>query len=223
MQRTLDKLFITCAALVALASCNSIDSAVRSLRPPKLSEVREIIPGLGAGDSVGSKDPLVQFAPHLPLAPGHTLRLSVYEGTRTATKIFEGLVMVDEQGIIEFKNIGSAKVGGHNVSDARAMIASVFRAAGKAGSRVHVHLISVENTPLISVEGDVARPVVLPLQKGLSVSLAISFAGGRRPGSFARSVYVSHEGQRSFFVTEAAANEKVKLHAGDIIQLSPDL
>lgn len=28
-----------------------------------------------------------------------------------------------------------------------------------------MYLISVENTPLISVEGDVARPVVLPLRR----------------------------------------------------------
>lgn len=223
MQRTLEKIILIGATLGALASCTSIDSAVRSIRPPKLSDVTNMIPGLGPGDSTGSKDPLVQFAPHLPLAPGHTLRLQILEGSRSVKKLYEGLVMVDEGGVIEFKGIGSAKVGGHTAAEARSMIASVFRAAGKAGSSVHVHLISIENTPLIALEGDLARPVVLPLQDKLSVSYAILYAGGRPRGSVARSVYVVQEGQRRFFVTDYAADKKVKLQPGDIIQLSPDL
>ena len=222
MLRKLQYTLIASAAVIALGNCTMIDSAVRSIPTPTLTGVTNMIPGLDAGDSVGRKDPLVQFAPHLPLAPGHTIRLAVYDGSRTAKQIFEGLVMVDERGVIEFKGVGSARVGGHTVSDAGTMIESVFRAAGRAGSRVHVHLISIENTPLVAVEGDIARPVVLPLQEGLSVSLAIQFAGGRLRNSQARSVYISHEGQRRFFVTEAAA-DRVKLHPGDVIQLSPDL
>ncbi|MBL9142290.1 MAG: SLBB domain-containing protein [Verrucomicrobiaceae bacterium] len=223
MLQLLHNSLIASVALIALSSCTMIDSAVRSIPTPTISGVANMIPGLGSGDSTGSDDPKIAFAPHLPLSPGHTLRLAVYDGSRTAKKLYEGVVMVDSAGIIEFKGIGSARIGGRSAADARAAIESVFRAAGRAGSRVHVHLISIENMPLVAVEGDVARPVVLELQKGLTVSLAVSFAGGRVRNSVARSVYVSHEGLRRFFVTEAAANDKVDLEPGDIIQLSPDL
>jgi len=223
MLRTLEKTLLASATLIALASCTMIDSAVRSIPTPTLSGVTNMIPGLGAGDDVGSKDPLVQFAPDLPLGPGHTLRVAVYDGARTARQLFDGLVMVDERGVIEFSKIGSAKVGGRTPAEARVMIESVFRAAGRAGSQVHVHLISIENTPLVAVEGDVARPVVLALWHRMKVSDAIAQAGGRPARSIARSVYVSHAGVRQFFPTEALAIGKTKLQAGDIIRLSPDL
>lgn len=223
MRRNLFVFLSSTLALLFLNSCTAVDHMVRSIPTPSITGIRDAIPGLGVGDSVGSKDPLVQFSPQMPLAPGHTLRLAVYDGSRTARLLHEGLVMVDNRGVIEFKNVGSARVGGHSAADAQVMIQSVFRAAGRAGSRVHVHLISIENTPLVTVEGDVARPLVLALTKRLSVADAIAYAGGRRRGSTSRSLYVSHEGQRSFYTTVQAATAASKLKPGDIIELSSDL
>ena len=48
------------------------------------------------------------------------------------------------------------------LTEARRLIESVFIRTGGAASRTHVHFISVENVPLITVEGDVVSPVTMP-------------------------------------------------------------
>ena len=88
---------------------------------------------------------------------------------------------------------------------------------------MHVHVIAVEGVELISVEGDVKAPLVTPLWENMTVADAITMAGGRKQGSIARSVYVTREGERKFYTTEARANDEVELRAGDIVSPSPDL
>ncbi len=211
--------------LVTLTGCKAMHHMAESLPEPKLPKIKlpdvtKVIPGLG---SEKPEDPEMPFHPNGTLGYGHTLRVSVYDGSRVATKLYSGRVMVDPQGVIDFPSVGSAKVGGHTVVEARAMIASLFRSAGRTSSQTHVHLSSIEGTPLVAVEGDIAKTVVLRLPDKSSLSEIIAQAGGRRPGSTARSVYVSHEGQRRFYPSEAGDAATVKIAPGDIIILSPDL
>ncbi len=204
-----------------------LDSAVRSIpipkRLPRLNDVAKIVPGMKEKDTVGSNDPEVPFDPSGKLAAGHTLRLAIYEGLRSPKKLWSGLVMVDESGLIQFDDIGSARVGGHTLNEARTMIAAVFRTAGRAAAHLHVQVISVENTPLLAVEGDVQRPLVTICYKNMTVRDALMLAGGRASRGGATAVYVTRNGQRSFFATEASAQERTDLQPGDIVFFSPDL
>lgn len=197
-------------------------SDLKKLHVPTLHDMKQAVPGLG-DDSVSGDDPLVGFDTAHTLGYGHTLRLEVCDGTRSMKQLWKGLVMVDQQGVITLGDFGSARVGGRSIPQAQDMIASIFLQSGHTASQVQVHVISVENTPIITVNGDVRAPVALPLWKGITVSDAIVHAGGRKPGSQARSLYVVQSDQRRFYTSEATASHNVKLHAGDIITLSPDL
>ncbi len=221
--------FLALAMLVALPSCflwkKAIDAIpttkdLKKLHVPTLHDMKQAVPGLG-DDSVTGDDPLLPFDPARALGYGHTLRLEVYDGARALHLMWKGLVMVDQSGVISLDEYGSARIGGHTIIQAQDMIAKIFRQSGHAASQIHVHVMSVENTPIITVNGDVRAPTALPLWKGITVADAIAHAGGRR--SAARSVYITHGDQRKFFVTEFAANNDITLRAGDIITLSPDL
>ena len=209
------------AALLMLSSCGTMKRVVDAIPVPsmpkislpKLSSVTKIIPGMG-GESKAD-DPVMPFNSKGSLGYGHTLELLVYDSGREPDKLFEGKAMVDE--------LGSAKVGGRSLPEARAAIGSIFRSAGRVAAHVHVHIIAVEGVELIAVEGDVKSSLVTPLWENMTVADAITMAGGRKPGSVARSVYVTHEGARKFYTTEDRANHDVELRAGDIVSPSPDL
>jgi len=217
------------AALLMLSSCGTMKRVVDAIPVPsmpkislpKLSSVTKLIPGMGGEPEVN--DPVLPFNSKGSLGYGHTLDLVVYDGGRDPDKLFEGKAMVDERGVLTLGDLGSAKVGGRSLPEARAAIGSIFRSAGRVAAHVHVHVIAVEGVELISVEGDVNAPLVTPLWENMTVADAITMAGGRKRGSIARSVYVAHEGERKFYTTEARANSDVELRAGDIVSPSPDL
>jgi hypothetical protein len=202
-----------------------VDRAVRSIpvphRLPRLNDVAEIVPGMSVKDSASSDDPEVPFDVRSTLGFGHTLRLAVYEGVQSPKKLWAGVLMVDQQGVITFKDVGSARVGGRTPLEARMMIASVFRSAGRAAAHLNVQIISIENTPVLAVDGDVRQPSVLLCFKDMTIRDVLQQAGGRVSKTMARAVYVTRNGQRSFFSNEA--NAQMKLLPGDVVTFSPDL
>ena len=212
MTRTLHHLALAGAMLAVFPGCTIVKKSLT------------VIPGVGpSGDSVSADDPAVAFNSKGILGYGHTLRLAVYDGSIEPTRLFNGLVMIDRKGVADFGKFGSAQLGGHTIPESRHLIESVFRRHGEAVGRVHVHFISVENTPLVTVEGDVAAPLVTPLYKGMTLRDAIAQAGGRKSGSAAQALYVTQNGTRRFYRSEASADYGSPLRAGDIITLSPDL
>jgi protein involved in polysaccharide export with SLBB domain len=215
------------ALAIALPACSTMKSVVDAIpRPsmphlsmPKLSSVKKLIPDFG---TPREDDPAVPYTPGATLGYGHTLRLAVYGGIRNATKLWSGTAMVDRDGVLTLGDVGSARVGGRSPLQARDMIAAAFRAAGRSASKIHVQLFSIEGNDMITVEGDVAHPAIVPYQEGLTTSQLIAAAGGRRTPS-AQSVYVTQAGQRRFFLSEAYADANADLEAGDIVQPSADL
>jgi hypothetical protein len=223
-------LTLAIAALVALSmsACHTVGDAIKSIPVPhiplpKMSSVKKLIPGMNGDDSVDGDDPRVPFDARATLGYGHTLRLEVYEGTREVRQRFKDLVMVDRRGVAQIGEVGSARLGGRSLAEARRMIEGVFRTGGFAAAQVNVHVVSVENTPVVSVDGDVAMPTSLGMWKGMTVRDAILYAGGRRAGSGAQALYVVHEGKQRFYATAAAADAAIELQPGDIVTVSPDL
>ncbi|MEI6537508.1 MAG: hypothetical protein WCN98_19345, partial [Verrucomicrobiaceae bacterium] len=51
--------------------------------------------GHGAGTSPAS-DPKLSYTPNQTLAPGHTLKLSVWSGQSSPSKIYDGSVMIND-------------------------------------------------------------------------------------------------------------------------------
>lgn len=212
---------------LALCSCDTVRNAIPDLhmpamlRMPDLSGVKQLLPG--ADDSVSADDPVVAFTSTSKLARGHTLRLRIYEGAMTAREIFHGLAMVDDQGVAQIGDIGSAKIGGRPLPEAEKMIQSVCRISGRASLQIHVHIVSVENVPLLAVNGDARTPLYLPVQDTLLFSAAVNQSGGRKASSQGRAVYLTRDGVRKFFGHIGALDEWGEPKAGDIITLSADL
>ncbi len=209
---------------LALASCQTVKNWVPDVSMPKLpdmSGVKQMLPG--SDDSVSNEDPMLPFDPRRPLTTGHTLRLEIYEGARNGKKVFSGLAMVDERGVIELGKIGSAKVGGRTLSEAVPMIESVCRIAGRAALQTYVHVISIENVKLISVLGDVSNRVQVPIWDGMSFSALVGHVGGRRGGSQDKAVYVCRQGVKKFYRNLEYLDYSDKPKAGDIVTLSSDL
>jgi protein involved in polysaccharide export with SLBB domain len=218
----MNRFLFSFSLLLLLASCSFLKRTVNVIPVPSLSGMKKMIPKISADDSVGGDDPFQQFSPSRTLGYGDTLRIRVCEGVREAREVYEGLVMVERDGSVTFEDLGQARFGGRSLMEARSMTESVMRAAGHTASRLHVHLISVENVPLITVDGNVGRAGVYPYREGARVSDVVAMAGGRGSASYSRAVYVTHRGQRRFF-TSAAAADAYGLEAGDIIALSMDL
>jgi protein involved in polysaccharide export with SLBB domain len=228
--------FIIAATLVSvLSSCQTVKNVATTvqsaashiplpdLKMPSMRDVANLIPGMPENDQVGENDPEVPFNSHNPLQSGHTLRLEVYEGTRDPSRVFRGLVMVDDAGHISLGQTGYAKVGGKHLPEAVDAIGACFRVTAQTSRPVTVHVFSVENTPLIGINGDVQSAEYMPAFQDINVKRAVEVAGGRRRMSTTRGVYINRSGQRRFFTTLDSANDNWKLRAGDVITLSPDI
>ena len=190
---------------------------------PSMNTLAKIVPGMSEKDKVDGDDPDVPFTSRGTLGFGHTIRLDVYEGTRSPDRIYSGIVMVNNEGLAPIGKVGTARVGGLHLPKAAEAIATVFRLAGRNTREITVQITSVENTPVISINGDVREAEFIPVFEDISVQRAITVAGGRKLGSTARGIYISRHGQRHFFTSLEAADKNWRPQAGDIITLSPDI
>jgi hypothetical protein len=213
---------ISCQAVKNVASHIPIPSMPK-MKLPRIKDVAKLIPGMPDSDEVDAEDPLVPFNARNPLAVGHTLRLEVYEGSRDPSRVFRGLAVVAADGTVALGSSGTARVGGKHLPLAVEAIAGVFRVAGQTSRPVTVHLISVENTPVVGINGDVIAPEYIPAWEDMTVKQAITVSGGRKLKSSAHGVYVIRQGAKRFFTTIESAEEDWSLRAGDIISLSPDI
>lgn len=237
MNRVLPTTILSAAAMLALSACSMIKSITPDWHIPSLPKlslpslpslpsrntIAKIIPGMSETDKVGSEDPTVPFNSRGTLGFGHTLRIEVYEGSRGPDRIYRDIVMVNEKGELPLADVGTARVGGLQLPQAAEAISSVFRVAGRNTRPITVHIISVENTPVISINGDVLGSEFIPVFDNITVRSALNVSGGRKLGSTKRGVYITRSGVRSFFTSLDAATDKWDPQAGDIITLSPDI
>lgn len=209
--------------VLSLSACDTIKKYTPSISLPPLpdlTQVARILPG--SADKVDGQDPDIDFDPRGTLRPGHTLRLQIHEGLRSAKSLWKGLTVIELDGSAQIGKIGSAKLRGLTLPEAAVSIGAVFRVAGMTSSPVAVHILSVENVAVIAVEGDLASgPQPLPLYDNITVADAVRLAGGRKPNSTANGLYITREGQKRYFRSLTAANDW-RLAAGDIIHLSAD-
>ena len=235
MMRVLSALLFAAFSLT-LCSCGMIKSIlpdwhVPMPKLPKLglpslpsrNTVAKWVPGMDERDKADADDPDVPFNSRHTLGFGHTLRLEVYEGTRSPDRIFRGIVMINTEGLLPLGKVGTARIGGLHLPQAAEAIATTFRLAGRNTREITVQIISVENTPVISLKGDVQEPEFIPVFEDMTVKKAVTVTGGRKQGSTMRGVYISRHGQRHFFTSLEAANHNWTPEAGDIIALSPDI
>lgn len=219
---TLFSAFSASLATVLLSSCSMMRAIMPNLLPSR-NTIAAIVPGLDPVDKASGEDPQMPFNSRGTLGYGHTLRLEVYEGSRSTSRIYRGISMVDTQGVLPLGDVGSARVGGLRPAAAVNAIATAFRLQGRNTRPLTVHIISVENTPVVSINGDVQQPEFIPAFEDMTVRSAIASIGGRKAGSTSRGIYISRDGQRHFFTSLDSADARWTPRAGDIITLSPDI
>ncbi len=212
-------------ALGTMVSCATVKKITPDIPLPSFSTLKKItniLPGMPGSDSASAEDPQVPFNARGTLGYGHSLRLHVYEGARSPKRIFNGVVMVDEQGIIQLGQAGSARIGGVSLPKAADTIAATFRVGMALGRTVTVHVLSVEDTPVVSIRGDVMSDEFIPAWEDMTLEQAVRVSGGRKIGSTNHGIYLIREGVRRYFSSIKQANEE-EPEPGDIIELSPDI
>jgi protein involved in polysaccharide export with SLBB domain len=187
-----------------------------------LKKITNVIPGLPDSDSAAVDDPKVPFNSRGTLGYGHTLRLDIYEGARNTKRIYKGVVMIDEKGVLDFGEVGTTRVGGSTLPQAVESIAAIFRVGGRITRPITVHILSVEDVPVVSITGDVLKDEFIPAWEDMTVDQAVRVAGGRKLESENRGVYLTRAGNRRYFPSLEAANRE-EPEPGDIITLSTDL
>ncbi len=216
------------AGLSACATMKRITPDLPKISMPKmptfstLKKVTSILPGMPDSDKAAEDDPQMPFNARGTLGYGHTLRIHVYEGSRSAKRIYNGVAMVDAKGVITFDKVGSAKVGGATLPQAAEAISATFRVGMRMTRPVTLHILSVEDVPVVSITGDVIKDEFIPAWEDMTIKQAVTVAGGRKLGSTNRGVYLIREGNRRYFSSLEAADER-EPEPGDIIYLSPDL
>lgn len=224
----LSALAVSASTVLSLSSCSMMRAITPDISMPKLglpsrNTIAAIIPGLGPEDKASAEDPQVPFNSRGTLGYGHTLRFEVYEGARGASREFDGILMIDTEGLMKIEGVGTARLGGLKLPQAAEAIATTFRLGGRHTRPITVHIVSVENTPVLSINGDVREAEFIPAFENMGVKHAVTVVGGRRQGSTARGVYITRGGDRSFFTSIDSAEARWKPRAGDIITLSPDI
>jgi hypothetical protein len=234
MTRLLHSLPLLLVAALGISACATIKRFTPDLSklprpslPPlpsfsSLKKIKNIIPGMPDTDKEDVDDPQMPFNARGTLGYGHTLRIHVYEGARSPERIFNDVVMVDSHGMLDLGKAGSVKVGGSSLTKAAEAIAIAFRVNLALSRTATVHIISVEDTPVVSVRGDVISDEFIPAWEDMTIEQAVRVSGGRKHGSTAHGVYLIREGERRYFSTLESANE-LEPEPGDIIELSPDI
>lgn len=220
------------ALLTGLSACATVKRLTPDLTkipvPPMptfstLKKVTRILPGMPNSDKAAEDDPQMPFNSRGTLGYGHTLRLHVYEGSRSTNRIYNGVAMIDSSGVIDFGDeIGSAKIGGATLPEAVSALTSTFRVGMRITRPVTVHILSVEDVPVVSITGDVIKDEFIPAWEDMTIKQAVTVAGGRKVGSTNQGIYLIREGQRRYYPSLEAADER-EPEPGDIIYLSPDL
>lgn len=179
------------------------------------------IPFMGSGSgSHTSRDPKLPFEVRQTLGFGQTLKLAVWLGQSSPSKIYAGSVMVNEKGMIHFKEAGDVRVGGLTALQAiKTIEASFHRLHNYSASVLHVQLTQIEEVPLVTVTGAVRSPSVIQWFDDITASSALPYVGGRKSQPDARAVYVTRNGVRRFH----AGSEHVTLEPGDTVEFSSDL
>ncbi len=231
MSRLSQTLLPLLALTLGLSACATVKRLTPDLTkiptPPMptfktLKKITRILPGMPDSDKVAEDDPQMPFNARGTLGYGHTLRIHVYEGTRSTKRIYNGVAMIDTKGVIDFKEIGSAKIGGGTLPQAVEAIAATFRVGMRLTRPLTVHVLSVEDTPVVSICGDVIKDEFIPAWEDMTIQQAVKVAGGRKIGSSHHGVYVIREGNRRYFTSLEAADRE-EPEPGDIIYLSPDI
>lgn len=218
-------------ALTGLCACATVkrftpDITKIPLPPlPKFSTLKkvvEVIPGMPSSDKATESDPKVPFNARGILGYGHTLRIHVFEGARNPKRIYNGVVMVDTKGLLDFGAMGQVRVGGGSLPDAAKAIESVFRVNGQITKPITVHIVSVEDVPVVSITGDVIKDEFIPAWEHMTIAQAVRVSGGRKLGSTAHGVYLVRNGLKRYYSSLEDA-DKAEPEPGDIITLSPDI
>jgi len=116
--------------------------------------------------------------PEYKLGPGDTIRIQVFQNPNLTLE-----TRVNENGIITYPLIGSARIGGLSIAEAEQRIASALQGGGFI-KQPQVNILLLQNRGnQVSVLGLVTRPGRFPLETfNMRVSEMLAIAGGIAPG-----------------------------------------
>ena len=187
------------------------------------------LPVIGEGDDGGARNVKVPvdaapYSSDRPLAVRDVLDVAVFKGMRSGKEVYEDVVKVGKGGTLDLGKFGVAEVSGKKVERAAGAIGSLFlRSDRTSGSRITVHIRSVNGTKIVRVNGGVSRPGVILWRPGMTAKEAIQAAGGKKSGAGESFVYVSTKGAKKTLIVNSLdgsdSEAESTLIPGDIIDV----
>jgi len=116
------------------------------------------------------------WADDIKLGPGDVLKISVYGNPDMTTD-----TRVNDSGMISYPLVGSVKVGGLSPSAAEKKIAGLLESGGFIKKPQVNIMVSVTESQLVSVLGQVNKPGRYPLEARRSLTDVLAMAGGVNP------------------------------------------
>jgi protein involved in polysaccharide export with SLBB domain len=164
----------------------------------------------------GAETPPATQSATLPelFTSGDRLKMSVYEGVRSADRVARVDGVVGESGEIEFDRIGIIPVAGQTPAEVeRSIKSAALRSERGLGVHFTIHLESWNQNPVIDVRGEVPHPRLLILPKeGMSPASAIGMTGGL---AGAGRLVLVRRGEKRPILIGSRDFETLELKAGD--------
>lgn len=167
---------------------------------------------------VAPSDPLLP-ARQGGLQPGATLRVAVYEGLRSTSRVLNTTLTVDPQGQVSDRRLGEVTVAGKDPGTALGAIETALRLNRPSAQATTTHLMQLNGVPVVQVRGAVVREDFLPRGDGLTLGEALQQSGGFGPGANPGKVYVIRRGRRQLLYLSDEATMTYRLNEGDILSV----
>ncbi len=153
------------------------------------------------------------------LQPGATMRVAVYEGLRSTSRVLNTTLTVDPEGQVTDRRLGDVSVAGMSPDEALGVIETALRLNRPSAQATTTHLLQLNGIPVVQVRGAVVREDFLPRGDGLTLGEALQRSGGFGPGANPGKVYVIRRGRRELLYLSDEATMGFRLNEGDIVSV----
>lgn len=223
--------------VAALTGCSGI-------KAPSVPKVPSWVPVIGSEPSEPEFDPRTQTVPtettdrvEIPaveqaderpvppqftkgLQPGSTLRVAIFEGLRSTSRVFNASLTIDEQGMVTHRQLGSVLIAGMEIDEALNAIESAYRLTGRPSAQATTtHLFDIDGSGVVQIRGAVQRAGFIPHSGGITLGEALQQGGGFGSGANPGKLYVIRRGLRQLLYLSDEATLGYRLNEGDIVSV----
>jgi protein involved in polysaccharide export with SLBB domain len=154
------------------------------------------------------------------LQPGSTLRVAIYEGLRSTSRVFNAALTIDQAGEVNHRQLGNVRIAGLETQTALDAIETAYRLTGRPSAQTSTtHLFELDGSGVVQIKGAVVRESFLPHSGGTTLGEALQKSGGFSTGANPGKIYVIRRGFRQLLYLSNENTLSYVLNEGDIVSV----